>query len=162
MARMGMMSKSESAGGTGGLERTSLGIVVLVLVQAAVGMGVNLYADVPNKGSGVMSAFGQALTSTPVVLIIHGWLGLLMVGGSIHTLMTAVAAKRPVFMVTSILGMLSIIGAAFSGASFVNKGESGSSVMMAVLTVVALACYLANVLMAGQKSAGTEAVSTET
>lgn len=161
MARMSMMSKKESADGTGGLERTSLGIVIGVLVQAAVGMGVNLYADIPNKGNGVMSAFGQALTSTPGVLIIHGWLGLLLVGGSLHTLMTAMATRRPVFMVTSILGMLSIIGAAFSGASFVNKGESGSSVMMAVLTGVALVCYLANVLMAGQEKAGAEAVSTE-
>ena len=44
-------------------------------------------------------------------------------------------------------GLASIVAAAVSGAAFVNSGQAGSSMAMAILTGVALLCYLANLLV---------------
>ncbi|MFE5581681.1 hypothetical protein [Kitasatospora sp. NPDC056531] len=129
----------------------------MTMVQFAIGMGVFAAGKIDHNGDGIFAAFGHAMTSTPVVLAIHAWVGVVIVGGSIHTLMSAMAVKRPVFMATSILGALSMIGAAFSGAAYVNKGGGGASVSMAVLTVVALACYLSNVVMTNNAQEGQAA-----
>jgi hypothetical protein len=42
-----------------------------------------------------------------------------------------------------------VTAAAVSGAAFVSNGQVGASMAMAVLTGVALLCYLANLLMSG-------------
>ena len=46
-------------------------------------------------------------------------------------------------------GLAAIIAAAFAGAAFVSSEQAGASMAMAVLTGVALLCYLANPLMVG-------------
>lgn len=126
------------------LRRTSFGIALVLLVQYAFGMWVNAYEDLSPKGSGILSAFGDALTSKPAVLTIHAWLGIVLFGGSLHTLMTAMGTKRPLLMITSVVGVLCMVGASFSGAAFVHTGEEARSITMAFLTGVALVCYLTN------------------
>lgn len=49
---------------------------------------------------------------------------------------------------TSVLGALAIVGAAFNGVSFVNYGHNFSSMIMAGLWALALGCYIAGVAMA--------------
>ena len=44
----------------------------------------------------------------------------------------------------------------FSGAAFVSSDQAGASMAMAVLTGVALLCYLANLLLVGPEYSGTE------
>ena len=69
-------------------------------------------------------------------------------------LIRAVAARRPAFIVTSVLSLLAILGAAASGAAFVNAGANGASLGMALLTAVALLCQLVNLfLLAGTRPA---------
>ena len=59
-------------------------------------------------------------------------------------------ARRPAFIVTSGLSLLAILGAAGSGAAFVNTGANGASLGMALLTAVALGCQVVNLfLLAG-------------
>ncbi|MFB7613593.1 hypothetical protein [Kitasatospora sp. NPDC056181] len=128
-----------------GFRKASLGISVALLVQSGVGMAVLLHKHVAHRNTGLFAALGQALGSWPVVLAIHAWIGLVVVGGSIHTLMTARVTGRPLFMLTSGIGMLSLLGAALSGAAYVENGSGAASAMMAVLGGVALCCYLANV-----------------
>ena len=48
----------------------------------------------------------------------------------------------------SIVGALAIIGAGFNGASFVNYGHAFSSMIMAGLWALALACYLGGAILA--------------
>lgn len=48
----------------------------------------------------------------------------------------------------SIIGALAIIGAGFNGVSFVNYGHAFSSMIMAGLWALALACYLAGAILA--------------
>jgi hypothetical protein len=58
--------------------------------------------------------------------------------------------------VTSIVGVLAIIGAGFNGASFLNYGHDFSSMIMAGLFAVALGSYLTG-LYAGRGTSDAEA-----
>ncbi|NUS14429.1 MAG: hypothetical protein HOY69_24030 [Streptomyces sp.] len=149
-----MGSNSTPGEALAALRRTSLGIALVLVVQYGFGMWVNAYEGRPPTGNGVWNAFGHALTSTPAVLVIHAWLGLVIIGGSLHTLMTAMGTKRPLLMGTSVVGALCMIGASMSGAAFVDSGKEARSITMAILTGVALICYLVNT---AATSSGTEA-----
>src|SRR5215469_13695713 len=141
-----------------GLRTNSAAICVMLLVQYGLGMGVNLYAQVPatDQGSGVAVAVGHALTSQPVVLAAHTALGLLMLVAGISVLVRAIRARHRRAIATSAAGLAAIVAAAFSGAAFVSNGQAGASMAMAVLTGVALLCYLANLLMVGPEYSGAE------
>ena len=133
------------------LRKNSFGISAMLLVQYGLGMGVNLYARVPaaDRGAGVIAALGRALTSQPVVLAAHTALGLLMLVAGISVLVRAVRARHRGAIAASAAGLAAITAAAFSGAAFVSNDQAGASMAMAVLTGVALLCYLANLLMVG-------------
>jgi hypothetical protein len=128
------------------LRKNSLGISVMLLAQYGLGMGVNLYAEVPrtDQGSGPAIALGRALSHSPAVLAIHAALGVLLLIAAFSVLSRAILARNRLAILTSIGGLAAIIGAAFSGASFVDHGHPGASMAMAALTGVALLCYLLN------------------
>jgi len=56
----------------------------------------------------------------------------------------AIRAGHRFAIAASVTGMLAIAGAAVSGASFVSDSKAGASMAMAVLTGIALVCYLGN------------------
>ena len=60
-----------------GLRKNSIAIFVMLLAQYGLGMGVNLYVNVPaaDHGVGLAVAVGRALTSQPAVLAAHTVLG---------------------------------------------------------------------------------------
>jgi hypothetical protein len=136
------------------LRLNSFGISVMLLVQYGLGIGVNLYVKVPDAdhGIGTAAAAGRALTSQPVILALHAALGLLMLVAGVTVLVRAIRARHRGAIAASSLGFAAIIGAAVSGASFVSDGRDGASLAMALLTGVALLCYLANLLMAGERA----------
>ncbi len=139
------------------LRKNSAGICLMLLAQYGLGMGVNLYARVPaaDRGAGLATAVGRTLASQPVVLAVHAGLGLLMLVAGISVLTRAILARHRRAIASSALGLAAIIAAAFSGASFVSSGQAGASMAMAVLTGVALLCYIANLLLAGPIGAST-------
>jgi hypothetical protein len=49
-----------------------------------------------------------------------------------------------------VLGALAILGAAFNGVSFLNYGHAFSSMIMAGLRALALACYLTGMFLAAR------------
>jgi transposase len=131
-------------------------ISVMLLVQYGLGMGVNLYARVPaaDQGAGIIAALGRALISQPVVLAVHAGLGLLMLVAGVSVLVRAIVARHRPAIASSAAGLAAIAAAAFSGATFVSNGQDGASMAMAILTGVALLCYLANLLaVVGAKDA---------
>jgi hypothetical protein len=138
-----------------GLRKNSAAISVMLLAQYGLGMGVNLYARVPaaDHGVGVAAALGRALTSQPVVLAVHTVLGLLMLVAGVSVLTRAILAQHRRAIAASAAGLAAIAAAAVSGAAFVSNGQAGTSMAMAVLTGVALLCYLANLLVAGSPAA---------
>jgi hypothetical protein len=134
-----------------GLRKNSLAISVMLLAQYGLGMGVNLYAQVPraDQDRGLAVAVGRALTNPPAVLATHAALGLLLLVAAVSVLSRAILCRLRWAVAASAAGLLSIVGAALSGASFADRGHPGASMAMAVLTAVALLCYLLNLFALG-------------
>jgi hypothetical protein len=132
------------------VRRMALGAAVLVLVQASIGMVVNLYVTVPghhsgaqpsNYLSGSFDSVVWAIGHGALALAIHAALGLALV-----VLVIGVAART--FVVASwrvrawsVLAGLLVIGAGFNGASFLDFNKNVSSLIMALLALAAVACY---------------------
>ena len=131
--------------------RTALGMGIGVVVQYALGIWVNLYVTVParDQGDGFLTAIGRALANGPVALGIHAGLGLLLVLGSISLVVRSVLYRNRALTVLSALFLLALLGAASSGASFVDSGRDSASASMAMLTGVALICSLISLYVAG-------------
>ena len=134
------------AGRIRGLRGNSLGISLMLVVEYGLGIGINLYVRVPaaDRGNGLASAVGRVLTSQPVVLAMHAGLGLLLLVAAVSVLTRAIRARHRFAIAASVTGLLAIAGAAVSGASFVSDSKAGASMAMAVLTGIALVCYLGN------------------
>lgn len=134
-----------------GLRTNSIAIVVMLLAQYGLGMAVNLYARVPaaDHGTGVATALGRALTSPPAVLAGHAALGLLVLVAGVSVLTRTILSRHRQAIAASTAGLAAIAAAAVSGAAFVSNGQPGVSMAMAVLTGMALLCYLATLLVAG-------------
>jgi uncharacterized membrane protein HdeD (DUF308 family) len=127
----------------------SAAISVMLLVQYGLGIGVNLYIEVPDAdhGAGLGVAVGRALTSQPVTLALHVALGFLVLVAGVTVLVRAIRARHHLAIAASALGLAAIIGAAVSGAAFVSNDRDSASLAMALLTGVALLCYLVNLLV---------------
>jgi hypothetical protein len=95
---------------------------------------------------GFATALGRALTSQPAALAVHAGLGLPLLIGGVSVLVRAVLARHHTAIAASAAGLLSIIAAAATGSSFVDRGQVGASMAMAILTGVALLAYLVNLL----------------
>ena len=134
--------------------RTALGMGIAVVVQYALGIWVNLYVTVParDQGGGFLTAIGRALANGPVALGIHAGLGLLLVLGSISLVVRSILSRNRALIVLSAVFLLAVLGAASSGASFVDSGHDSESASMAMLTGVALVCALVSLYVAGRGS----------
>ena len=134
-----------------GLRRNSLGISVMLLAQYGLGMGINLYTPVPktDQGRGLAVAVGRALSNPPAVLAIHAALGLLLLVAAVNVLARAIRSRQRSAITSSAAGLAAIVGAALSGATFADHGRPGASMAMAILTAVALLCYLLNLFTLG-------------
>ena len=155
------------ARGTGGppgqleiIRRTSFGMTVALLIQYALGMVVNLYVTVPasDQGGGVLVAIGRAFANGPVALAILAGLGRVLVLGTVSLVVRSVASRRRPLIWLSSLTLLAVLGAAFNGAAFVNSGNDGSSLGMALLTGVALLCLAVTLYVTGAPGAAPPAV----
>jgi hypothetical protein len=127
-----------------------LGAILLVLVQAGVGMVVNLDVTIPDHHSGAhpsnylsgsFHSVAWAISHGSLALAIHASLGLALL-----VLVITVAAQslkvlnRAVRFWSALAGAL-VIGAAFNGASFLDFNNDISSLIMALLALSAVASY---------------------
>lgn len=142
------------------IRRTSLGMMVALLVQFVIGMAVNLYDTVPSRdhGGGDLAAIGRALSGGPAALAIHAGLGLAILLGTIALVVRSVMSRRRSLIGLSVVTLLAILGAVSGGAAYVNKADNGSSMGMAVLTGVALLCLALNLFLTGRPGAAPPAV----
>jgi hypothetical protein len=127
----------------------------LLIVQYLLGMAVNVFVVLPashpgaNAGDffgGAASGLGWVIASGPGWAAAHAAFGLALVVAAIAAVVLSLAGARDrdrVAVSLSVLGALAVIGAAFNGVSFVNYGHAFSSMIMAGLWALALACYLA-------------------
>ena len=135
------------------LRRASFGAVCALLIEYGLGMGVSLFVNVPDKdqGKGMGASFGNAFSNGPAALAVHAGVGLLLVINVIVVLIISLRTRLPLMIATGVIGLLAVVGAASSGANFVDKGQNSASMTMAVLTGVAIACYVVNLYVLGAR-----------
>lgn len=122
------------------LRRASFAALVLLLIQFVLGMYVNLYVTVPKADQG--GGLGKAITGGPASLGVHAVLGLLLILSAVGLLVQSLMARYWGVFAAAVIALVAVVGAAFSGADFVNKGgQDSASMTMAVLAGVAMLCY---------------------
>jgi hypothetical protein len=119
------------------LRRASLAILIALIVQFALGIGVNLYVTLPAAGHpGHSSWFGNG-----ALLALHATLGMFLVLAAVALLARAIMGRNATLIATSAAGLAAIVVAFYFGASFTEKLTDGYSLGMAIAFAVALACY---------------------
>lgn len=133
---------------------------MLLLVQYLLGMAVNLYVTLPgrhpgagasNYFTGVASGLAWVIPDGPAWAAAHAAFGLALVLAALATIVLTRRQASRAATVTSVLGALAIVGAGFNGMSFLNYGHDFSSMIMAGLWALALACYLTGLFLAGRR-----------
>jgi hypothetical protein len=117
------------------LRMSSLGAVVMLIVQFIPGMIYNLYGTAPTSAKPV------GLFSSPV-LALHVILGFLLLIAAAGQLIRAIGTRHQLSIWLSAIGLLSILGAGFAGLGFADSGADGASLGMSLAFATALACYV--------------------
>jgi len=128
-----------------GLREANLAILIVLAIQLALGMGVNLYVTLPAAGHpGHNSWFGNG-----ALLALHAALGMFLILAAIFVLVRAIMARNATIIVTSAAGLVAILLAAFFGSGFTDKLTDGYSLGMGLALAVALVCYAVGLFAAG-------------
>jgi hypothetical protein len=134
------------------LRRMVLGVAVLVIVQSAIGMVVNLYVNIPPHHSGAHPAnfftgsfqsLVWAVGHGTLALVVHAVLGLALVIMVISVAVRAVSLRRRSVTTWSILAALLVMGAGFNGTSFLDFNLNVNSLLMALFALGSVLGYLA-------------------
>ena len=127
-----------------------LGAILLVLVQAGLGMVANLYVTVPahhpgarpaDYFTGSLHSVAWAIAHGAPALIVHATLGIVSVVFVVGIVVHALRSGRRKVGGWSALAGLFVIGAGFNGASFLDYARSLNSLAMALLAFAAIGCY---------------------
>jgi hypothetical protein len=138
------------------LRRMTLAAALLVTLQTAAGMLVNLYVTVPtshpgahpgNYLGGSLRSVAWAVGHGPVALAVHATLGLALVAITLWVALAAVRFGPRRVALAAMLGALFSIGAGFNGASFLDFNNAISSLIMALLALCALSSYLMGIYL---------------
>ncbi len=118
----------------------------MLVVQYGLGIVLNLYVAVPSSDhhAGIV----EEIASGPLALTVHALLGLVLIGAAIVLLARAVAVRDRLIAVLAAVGLCAIGGAFAAGEIFVRNGQQGASFSMAILTGVALLCYISTLALA--------------
>ena len=137
------------------LRRSSLGVVVMLIVQFILGMIYNLYGTAPTSTKSI------GLFSGPD-LALHVILGILLFIAAVGQLVQAIGARHQLSIWLSAVGLLSIIGAGFAGLGFTGSGANGASLGMSLAFATALACYVVLVFALPSSAASASARGAST
>ena len=133
-----------------GLRRASLAIVIVLIVQFALGISVNLYVTLPAAGHpGHASWFGNG-----PLLALHATFGMFLVLAAVFVLIRAIVARNRTLIATSAAGFVAIGLAFYFGDSFAQKLTNGYSLGMALSFAAALACYAISLYSVRTRSGG--------
>lgn len=117
------------------LRGNCMGAAVLLIVEFALGVGVNLYLTRPAHQAFFATLFGSA------TLAAHAILAVLLLGAAIGALVRAVRSGRVVALAS--VGLAAVVSAGVAGAVFVSSQDNGASLGMALAAAIAMFCYLA-------------------
>ena len=132
------------------LRPANLFALIVLIIQFALGIGVNLYVTLPNAGD---PGHGSWFSNGPL-LAMHAALGMFLILAAIFVLVRAIIARNATLIVTSAAGLVAIVLAAFFGSGFTKNLTNGYSLGMAVAFAVALACYIIGLYAASTRHGG--------
>ena len=132
--------------GRAGLRRVCLAALIMLVVQYGLGIFLNLYVAVP--ASDAHAGIFTEIATAPLALTVHALLGLALIGTAILLVVRAVGVGDRLLSVLAAAGLTAIGGAFGAGEIFVRNGMPGASLAMAVLTGVALLCYVGTLALA--------------
>ena len=132
--------------GRPGLRRVCVAALIMLVVQYGLGIFLNLYVAVP--ASDAHAGIFTEIATAPLALTVHALLGLALIGTAILLVVRSVSVGYRLIAGLAAAG-LTAIGSAFgAGEIFVRNGMPGASLAMAVLTGVALLCYVGTLALA--------------
>jgi hypothetical protein len=121
-------------------------MLIMLVVQYGLGAFLNLYVAVP--ASDTRAGIFQEIATAPLALTVHALLGLALIGTAILLVARAVGERDRVLAVLATTGLTAIGGAFGAGEIFVKNGQATASMAMAILTAVALLCYVGMLALA--------------
>jgi hypothetical protein len=145
----------------GRLLAVNLTACLLLLGQYLLGMAVNLYVTLPGRHpgagasnyiTGAASGLAWVIPDGPAWAAAHAAFGLALVLVAFVAIALARRQGGRMAMMTSVLGALAILGAGFNGVSFLNYGHAFSSMIMAGLWALALACYITGIFLVTRRA----------
>jgi hypothetical protein len=150
-------------GGPFRLLAVNLAACLLLLIQYLLGMAVNLFVAIPghhpgasaqNYFAGLASGLAWVIPDGPAWAAAHAAFGLALVLAAFACVALTWGKSSRAATAASVLGALAVLGAGFNGLSFLNYGHAFSSMIMAGLWALALACYVAGMLLAARVRIG--------
>src|SRR6266702_5934392 len=114
---------------------SSLGGVIMLIIEFILGIAYNLYGTAPTASKSV------GLFSSPL-LALHVIVAILLVIAAVGQLIRAIGTRHRLTIAMSAVGLLGILGAGFSGVGFAGNGAAGASLGMALAFAVSLAAYV--------------------
>jgi hypothetical protein len=135
------------------LRASSLGAVVMLIIQFILGMIYNLYGTMPTAKKSI------GMFSSPVIAL-HVILAFLLIIAAVAQLIRAAGTRHGLAIWMSAAGLVAILAAFFAGMGFTSNGAAGASLGMALAFALALACYV--VLVFALPAAGPAQPSSTT
>ena len=93
------------------------------------------------------------ITSGPGWAAAHAVLGMALAAAALASIALTRRAHGRLALALSVVGALAIVGAGFNGVSFMNYGHAFSSMIMAGLWALALACYVGGIVLVARRPA---------
>jgi hypothetical protein len=118
------------------LRGSSIGLVAMLVIMFILGRIYNLYGTAPTSKRSI------GLFSSPVIAL-HVILGILLFVAGVFQVIRAVGARHGLSIWLSAIGLVSIIGAGFSGLGFAGSGAASASLGMSLAFALALGSYIA-------------------
>ena len=117
----------------------------MLVLQYGLGMILNFYVGIPaaDAHAGIFTEIATA----PLALTLHALLGISLIGTAMLLVARAIGTRDRLLAVLAAAGLVAIAGAFVAGEMFVKNGQDGTSFAMAMLTGVALLCYVATLAL---------------
>ncbi len=128
------------------LRQISVTMLVILVIQYGLGIILNLYVAVPasDAHAGILTEIATA----PPVLTVHAVLGIALFGTGVLLVARAVGVRDRLLAVLATAGLTALGGAFGTGEIFVRNGQNTASMAMAILTGMALLCYIGTLTLA--------------
>ena len=125
------------------IRTSSLATLVILVIQYALGAAESLYGTMPDTRHPVGLFSGGAL------LAVHGVLGIALAVGAVAAAVRSLRARYRPVAISSVIAMLALVAATLTGFMFLDKGQDGASLGMALATGIAMICYGFNIWILG-------------